>query len=66
MKIKYDEEADAMYIRFIDEPVDQTKEIDENTIIDLNKQGEIIGIELLFVKERKPELLKILKVKATV
>lgn len=34
------------------------KEIDKNTIIDFNKAGEVIGVEILFVKERNPNLLK--------
>jgi uncharacterized protein YuzE len=58
MKIRYDSKADAMYITFKDEKVDHTKEIDENTIIDFNKEGKVIGLELLFVKEKNPELLK--------
>ena len=58
MKISYDKEADAMYIRLREGKVDHTKEIDENTIIDFNKEGQVIGIEILFVKERNPGLLK--------
>ncbi|MBS3106025.1 DUF2283 domain-containing protein [Candidatus Woesearchaeota archaeon] len=58
MKIRYDSDADAMYITFRDDKVDHTKEIDENTIADFNKKGQVIGVELLFVKERNPSLLK--------
>ena len=58
MKISYDPEADAMYIQFREDKVDHTKEIDENTIIDFNKSSQVIGVEILFVKERNPELLK--------
>ena len=58
MKIRYDADADAMYITLRKDSVDHTKEIDENTIIDFNKDGQVIGVEILFVKERNPELLK--------
>ena len=58
MKIEYDPDADAMYITLKEEDVDCTKEIDPNTLMDLNKKGEVIGIELLFVKERNPDLLR--------
>ena len=58
MKIRYDKNADAMYIKLKDEEIVNTKEIDKNTIIDLNDNGEIVGIEILFVKERNPKLLK--------
>ena len=58
MKIRYDPDADAMYITLRKDSVDRTKEIDENTIIDFNKAGQVIGVEILFVKERNPDLLK--------
>ena len=58
MKIRYDPDADAMYIRLREDTVDHTKEVDENTILDFNKAGQVIGVELLFVKERNPGLLK--------
>lgn len=58
MKIRYDPDADAMYITLIDDEVDHTQEIDENTIVDFNKKGQVIGVELLFVKERNPAILK--------
>lgn len=58
MRITYDAEADAMYIRFREAEVDHTQEIDENTIIDFDKDGQVIGVEVLFVRERNPDLLK--------
>ena len=58
MRIRYDPDADAMYIKFRDDEVDHTKELDKDTIIDYNKTNQVIGIELLFVKERNPNLLK--------
>ena len=54
MKISYDQDADAMYIRLRDGEINKTKEIDDNTILDYDKKGNVIGVELLFVKERMP------------
>jgi len=62
MKIKYDEKADAMYIGLRKNKVVITKEIDKNTILDFGKNGQVIGVEILFVKERNPNILKELKV----
>lgn len=62
MRIRYDPEADAMVIRFSQDEVDHTKEVDENTLIDFNKEGRVIGVEVLFVRERNPNLLKEIKV----
>lgn len=61
MKIRYDSEADAMYIKIAKKPVAKTKEMDKNTIMDFDSSGNLVGIELLFVKERNPSLLKELK-----
>ncbi|MFC1769360.1 DUF2283 domain-containing protein [Nanoarchaeota archaeon] len=58
MKIRYDSDADAMYIQMLDEEVVKTKQVDDNTIIDFNKDGKVIGVEILFLKERNPNLLK--------
>ena len=55
MEISYDEEADAMYIKFRDGEFGSNKKIDGNTIIDLDKDGNLLGIELLSVKKRVPK-----------
>jgi uncharacterized protein YuzE len=62
MKIKYDPDADAMYITLREGKFHHNKEIDENMIIDYDKDNNMLGIELLFVKERNPSLLKEFKV----
>ena len=62
MKITYDPEADAMYIILREGKVSKTKEVDPNTILDYDETGNVIGVELLFVKERIPNLLKEVKV----
>ncbi|MBN1377411.1 DUF2283 domain-containing protein [Candidatus Woesearchaeota archaeon] len=61
MKIEYDQDADALYIYLRNEKVDHSKNVDDNTVIDFDEKGKVIGIEILFVKERNPELLKELK-----
>ncbi|MDY6773958.1 MAG: DUF2283 domain-containing protein [Candidatus Nanohaloarchaea archaeon] len=52
MKATYDPEADAMYIPLGDAEVSETRAIEEGTILDLDGNGEVIGIELLGVSER--------------
>lgn len=51
MRLEYDREADAIYIRLKDSEISTTREIDDNLIIDLGADGKIIGIELLFVSD---------------
>ena len=52
MKITIDKQADAMYIELSDGEFAKNKKIDDETILDLDENGKIIGIELLNVSER--------------
>ncbi|MBU4070395.1 MAG: DUF2283 domain-containing protein [Nanoarchaeota archaeon] len=54
MKITFDKEADAVYIEFSSGEFASNKKIDDNTIIDLDKDGNILGIEILSVSKRMP------------
>lgn len=54
MEINYDREADAMYIEFCKGDFFKNKKIDDFTIIDMDKDGKILGIELLNVSKRIP------------
>ena len=64
MEISYDKEADAMYIEFRKGKFTKNKKIDDFTIIDLDKDGNMLGIELLEVSKRIPlESLSEVKVK---
>ncbi len=54
MEIAYDKEADAIYIKFNEGEFGGNKVIDKETIIDLDKKGNILGIEILSVSKRIP------------
>ncbi len=54
MNITYDREADAMYIEFRAGEFAKNKKIDDVTIIDLDEEGNVLGIELLEVSKRIP------------
>jgi uncharacterized protein YuzE len=47
MKVTYDQQADALYIELVDAPVADTVHIDRGTLVDLNAQGQLIGVELI-------------------
>lgn len=66
MKIRYDPDADAMYITLKEDDVEVTKELDKNTLLDLNKDGEVVGIELLFLSEKKNFTIPGVSIKALV
>jgi uncharacterized protein YuzE len=48
MRIDYDPEADAMYIRLRDGEVDDTLEASKYVFVDVDAEGVPIGLELLF------------------
>lgn len=54
MEITYDKDADAMYIKFREGEFGSNKIIDRETIIDLDKKGKLLGIELLSISKRIP------------
>lgn len=44
MKIRYFTETDTLYIEFQDRPVAETKDLDDNTVLDLDDDGNICAI----------------------
>lgn len=51
MKVKYDSEADALYIE-LEATTVTTKRLDQDIAVDYNAEGHIAGIEILSAKER--------------
>ncbi len=49
MKIKYDKQADAIYILFNDKPYAYGKDLDEERRVDYDANGNVRGVELLCV-----------------
>ena len=54
MEITYDKDADALYIEFQKGDFAKNKKIDDLTIIDLDKEGNMLGIEFLNASKRIP------------
>jgi uncharacterized protein YuzE len=52
MKIRYYAETDTLYIEFRDVPVVETRDLDENTLLDLDAGGDISGITVEHASER--------------
>ena len=49
MRLKYDLNIGALYVRITDQPVARTREVDDNTFVDLDKDGGVIGIEVISI-----------------
>lgn len=43
----YDTDADAAYIRLSDHKVARTAEIDSGTLVDLDADGQVVGVEVI-------------------
>ena len=52
MVIRYNKEADAIYIRFSDANVAESDEEKPGIVIDYDESGNIIGIEVLKASEK--------------
>jgi uncharacterized protein YuzE len=52
MKIKYFEDTDTLYIELRAVEVAETKDLDENTLLDLDPEGDLCGITVEHARER--------------
>lgn len=52
MKIKYFQDTDTLYIEFRTCVVVETKDLDENTQVDLDRAGNMCAITIEHAKER--------------
>lgn len=47
MRLKYDLNVGALYIKLSDQAVARTRELDDNTSVDLDNVGGLVGIEVI-------------------
>jgi uncharacterized protein YuzE len=52
MTIKYFQDTDTLHIEFRVAEVAETKDLDENTLLDLDKDGNICAITIEHAKDR--------------
>jgi len=52
MKIEYDIEVDALYVRLQEKYVARTVEIEEGSNLDLDDSGKLFGLEVLDATKR--------------
>ena len=51
MKIEYDKEVDALYIRLVETKIARTDEFVEGINLDFDEKGRLVGIEILNATE---------------
>jgi uncharacterized protein YuzE len=52
MKIRYFEDTDTLYIEFRAAEIAETRDLDENTILDLDKDGQVCAITIEHARDR--------------
>lgn len=54
MRMRVDKEADALYIRFDEAKIVESKEVSDGVILDFDGSGRVVGLEMLGVRRRFP------------
>jgi uncharacterized protein YuzE len=54
VRLEYDPEADEMYLGLLDASVTQSVQIDEGTLVDLDDEGSVVGIEIVHPDRQWP------------
>ena len=54
MKMRYDEQADALYLRLDESAIIESEEVQPGIVLDYNASNQVVGIEILRLKERVP------------
>lgn len=62
MKLKIDKESDALYFRLDEDEIIESEEVQPGVILDFDKDGRVIGIEILSLSTRlSPEKLRVVQ-----
>lgn len=56
MKLHIDKEADALYLRLDDSEIVESEEVSPGVVLDFNAQNQVVGIEMLGLSLRTPQL----------
>jgi len=51
MRVKVDLESNALYFRVSENEIEESEQISDDIILDYDKEGKVVGIELLNLKE---------------
>ena len=52
MKVTYFHDTDTLYIEFLDAESAETRDLDENTLIDFDQDGDVCALTLEHAKHR--------------
>lgn len=55
MKIKYDKKIDALYLEFGKGKYSHSRKISDSIMVDEDKKGKVLGVEVLDASENLPD-----------
>jgi uncharacterized protein YuzE len=62
MRLKIDRENDALYLRLDETAISESEEVQPGVILDFDKNGRVVGIEILALSTRtQPDKLRVLQ-----
>jgi uncharacterized protein YuzE len=62
MRLRIDRESDTLYLRLSEVEIIESEEVEPGVILDFDKDGLVVGIEMLRVSSRtSPEKLRVLQ-----
>ena len=56
MKLKADQQADALYLTLSEAPASRTEEVSPGVFVDYDEQDRVVGIEMLYLSKRASEI----------
>ena len=55
MRVRFDQQTDALYIRLDEAPVSESQEVAHGLVLDFDSSDRVVGIEVLDVRKRLPK-----------
>ena len=56
MRLSVDKTADALYLRLDESSIVESQEVSHGIVLDYNESNEVVGVEILHLSRRSPEL----------
>lgn len=56
MKLRVDQQADALYLRLDSSTIVESDEVSAGVVLDYNEANDVVGIEMLGLSRRSPEI----------
>lgn len=56
MRLHVDKDADALYLRLDDSKIIESEEVSPGVVLDFNAHNQVVGIEMLNLSKRTPNL----------